>query len=252
MQSSYLLSSSQREEIRTIIEPKARKRKTSLRVITSGIIYLLENGCKWKGLPTCYGHPKTVWYYYNKWMLYGILEQLLYKLTIQVRTQKQHRKAEPTLVIIDSQSAKTTAGTSAVTGYDANKKIKGRKRHIAVDTGGNILAAGVTAASVHDKPGSKTLEPDIEDLAGVKKIVADGAYKGVPPFTANGRIEWEIVEKIQGSPFRVLPKRWVVERSLAWLSNFRRLSRDYEKSVLMMEAMLLMASIIITLNKLCT
>ncbi len=247
-----MLSDSQWEEVRTIIEPKARKRKTSLRVITNGIIYLLENGCKWKGLPACYGHHKTVWYYYNKWMLYGTLEQLLYKLTVKVHTQKQHRKGEPTLVIIDSQSVKTTAGTSESTGYDANKKVKGRKRHIATDTEGNIVAAGVTAASVHDKPGSKTLEQDIEDLESIKKIVADGAYKGVPPFTANGRIEWEIVEKIQGSPFRVLPRRWVVERSLAWLSNFRRLSRDYEKSVLMSKAMLLMASIIITLNKLFT
>jgi transposase len=188
-------------------------------------------------------------------MWYGVLEQLLYKLTGKVRTRKQHRKAEPTLVIIDSQSVKTTAGTGEETGYDANKKVKGRKRHVAVDTQGNVMAAGVTSALVHDKPGSKSLEQDIEDLGRVKKIVADGAYKGVPPFTANGRIEWKIVEKIKGDEkagFKVLPKRWVVERTLAWLSNFRRLSKDYEKSVLMSKAMILMSAIVITLNKLCT
>ncbi len=188
-------------------------------------------------------------------MLYGILEQLLYKLTVKVRTRKQHRKAEPTLVIVDSQSAKTTAGTSESTGYDANKKIKGRKRHLAVDTQGNVVAAGVTAASVHDKPGSKTLEEDIKDISHVKKIVADGAYKGEPPFTAQERIEWEIVERIKGDEtacFKVLPKRWIVERTLAWISNFRRLSKDYEKSILMSKAMILMAAIVITLNKLCT
>src|SRR4051794_15794024 len=253
MQTSYMLSNSRWEEIRAIIEPKERKRKVSLRVVISGIIYLLENGCKWKHLPSCYGCYKTVWYYYNKWMLYGVLEQLLYKLDVKLRTTKQHRKQdEPSLLIIDSQSVKTTAGTSRSTGYDANKKIKGRKRHIAVDTQGNVVAAGVTAASVHDKPGSKTLQQDIEDLAGVRKIVADGAYKGVPPFTAHGHIEWEIVERKESGCFKVLPKRWIVERTLAWLSNFRRLSKDYEKSVVMSKAMILMSAIVVTLNKLCT
>lgn len=255
MQSPYMLSDCQWEELRTIIEPKARRRKVSLQIIVSGIIYLLENGCKWKGLPCCYGHYKTVWYYYNKWMLYGVLEQALYKLTVRVRTRKQDRKADPTLVIVDSQSVKTTAGTIESTGYDANKKIKGRKRHIAVDSEGNVAAVGITAANVHDKPGSKSLEQDIGDLNKVKKIVADGAYKGVPPFTLQGRVEWEIVEKIKGDHqacFKVLPKRWIVERTLAWLSNFRRLSKDYEKSIVMSKAMILMASITITLNKLCT
>lgn len=252
MQTLYMLSDSRWEEIRAIIEPKARKRKVSLQVVISGIVYLLINGCKWKSLPPCYGHYKTAWYYFNKWMCYGVLEQLLYKLDVKVRITKQQRKAEPSLVIIDSQSIKTTAGVSESTGYDANKKVKGRKRHIAVDTQGNVVAAGVTAASVHDKPGSKSLQQDIEDLSGVKKIVADGAYRGVPPFTKDGHIEWEIVERKQGGCFKVLPKRWVVERTLAWLSNFRRLSKDYEKSTLMSKAMLLMSAIVITLNKLCT
>jgi putative transposase len=252
MQTLYMLSDSRWEEIRATIEPKARKRKVSLQVVISGIVYLLTNGCKWKSLPPCYGHYKTAWYYYNKWMVYGVLEQLLYKLDVKVRTAKQQRKSEPSLVIIDSQSVKTTAGTSESTGYDGNKKVKGRKRHIAVDTQGNLVAAGVTAASVHDKPGSKSLQQDIEDLSGVKKIVADGAYRGVPPFTKHGHIEWEIVERKQGGCFKVLPKRWVVERTLAWLSNFRRMSKDYEKSVLMSKAMILMSAIVITLNKLCT
>lgn len=252
MQTQYMLADSHWEQIRTIIEPKARKRKVSLQVIVSGIIYLLTNGCKWEGLPPRYGDCKLVWYYYHKWMLYGTLEQLLYKLNVKLRTKKQHRKQEPSLVIIDSQSAKTTSGTSESTGYDGNKKVKGRKRHIAVDTQGNVMAAAITAANVHDKEGSKTLQQDIEDLGSVKKIVADGAYKGEPPFTAHGHIEWEIVERKQSGCFKVLPKRWVVERTLAWLSNFRRLSRDYEKSIVMSKAMILMCSIVITLNKLCT
>jgi len=248
-----MLSDSEWEEISAIIESKVvRRRKVDLQVIISGIIYLLNNGCKWAGLPPCYGNYKLVWYYYHKWMVYGTLEQLLYKLSIKVRTKKQQRKAEPSVVIVDSQSAKTTAGTSEQTGYDANKKVKGRKRHIAVDTQGNVMAAGVSSASVHDKPGSLSIMEQVEDLGSVKKIIADSAYKGVPPFTAHGHIQWEIVEKKAGYRFKVLPKRWIVERTLAWLNNFRRLSKDYEKSIAMSKAMILMCSIVITLNKLCT
>src|SRR5437763_615525 len=143
MQSLYMLPDSQWKEIKTIIEPKQRKRKVNLQVIVSGIIYLLSNGCKWDSLPPCYArrilrrHYKLVWYYYNKWMLYGTLELLLYKLDGKLRTTKQHRKAAPSLVIVDSRSVRTTAGTSEQTGYDGGKKVKGRKRHIAVDTQGN-------------------------------------------------------------------------------------------------------------------
>lgn len=252
MQTLYMLPDSQWKEIKAIIEPKERKRKVSLQVIVSGIIYLLTNGCKWDSLPPCYGHCKLVWYYYNKWMVYGTLELLLYKLDVKLRTTKQHRQAEPSLLIVDSQSVKTTAGTSEQTGYDGGKQVKGRKRHLAVDTQGNVVAAGITAANVHDKPGALTVREQVEDLGRVKKIVADGAYQGIPPFTAHGRIEWEIVEKKAASRFKVLPKRWIVERTLAWLNNFRRLSKDYEKSTLMSKAMILMSSIFITLNKLST
>src|SRR5436309_13272275 len=99
MQTLYMLPDSQWKEIKAIIEPKQRKRKVNLQVIVSGIIYLLSNGCKWDSLPPCYArrilwrHYKLVWYYYNKWMLYGTLELLLYKLDRKLRTTKQHRKA---------------------------------------------------------------------------------------------------------------------------------------------------------------
>src|SRR6476619_5393788 len=92
MQTLYMLPDSLWKEIKAIIEPKERKRKVHLQVIVSGIIYLLSNGCKWDSLPPCYGPCKLVWYYYNKWMLYGTLELLLYKLNVKLRTTKQHRK----------------------------------------------------------------------------------------------------------------------------------------------------------------
>ena len=136
-----MLPDSQWDEVRTIIEPKERKRKVPLPVIVSGIIYLLENGCKWESLPPVYGNCKTVWYYYNKWMVFGVLEQLLDVLNRKVRVE-QGRGAEPSALVVDSQSVRTTAGTTEQTGYDGGKKIKGRKRHLATDTQGNVMAAG--------------------------------------------------------------------------------------------------------------
>ena len=250
MQSLFMLSDPQWDEIKPLLEPKERRRKVSLQVIVSGIIYLLENGCKWESLPPQYGNSKNVWYYYNKWMVFGLLEQVLDSLVHRLR-QACGRTPEPTLGITDSQTAKTPAGTGEETGYDGGKKLKGRKRHLGVDTPGNVLAVGVTAASVHDKAGALSIQQQMEDHRKIKKILADGAYKGVPPFTAGGRITWEIVEKkATGGRFKVLPKRWIVERTFAWLQNFRRLSKDYEKTIRMSKAMILMCAIVITIRKL--
>ena len=137
------------------------------------------------------------------------------------------------------------------TGYDGGKKLKGRKRSIATDTQGNILAAGVTTASIHDSKAVCSLKEQVEDYGSITTIFADGAFKGKAPFDRKGKIKWKIVNK-KGGPFKVLPKRWVVERSIAWLTNFRRLAKDYEKNVDCSKAMIIMAAISITLNKLLT
>jgi transposase len=132
------------------------------------------------------------------------------------------------------------------------KKIKERKHHIATDSGGGVVAAGVTSAFVHDKTGARVLRDEVEDRSRVKKIVADGAYEGEHPFDRSGTIEWQIIERLEKGKFTPLPIRWIVERTFAWLTGYRRSVRDYEKTVVMSRAMLVMCAIHITLKKLMT
>ena len=251
MQTLYQLPDSLWKKVCTIFEPKPRRRKTSLQVIFSGIIYLLSNGCKWRSLPPQYGHYKLLWYYFNRWAVYGLLDEALYKLGLRLR-KKSGRTPEPSLAIIDAQSVKIAGGTSEETGYDAGKRVKGRKRHIAVDTQGTVLAAAVSSAFLHDKKGALLLQRDIEERPRLKTIVADGGYDGPPPFTAHGRIRWLLRQRKEKGKFSPLPQRWIVERTFSWIINYRRLAKDYEKTVLMSRAMLLMCAIHITLKKLVT
>ena len=247
----FLLPDSQWDEVRQDFETKTRKRKQPLQVTLSAVIYLLRTGCQWRMLPQdAYGKWQLVRYYYDKWTAYGVLESLLYRLVGKVRKQ-QGRAKEPSVAVVDTQSVKTAAGVSEQTGYDGGKKVKGRKRSIATDTQGNIIAVGVTTAGSHDSRAVRVLQEDVEDYNKIAVIFADGAFKGDPPFDRNKTIQWKIVNKKSGS-FKVLPKRWVVERSLAWLTNFRRLSKDYEKNIECSKAMIIIAAIVITLNKLLT
>ena len=122
---------------------------------------------------------------------------------------------------------------------------------MVTDTQGNTLAVGVSAASEHDKKAVLSIKEQVEDYSSLAAIFADGAFKGTVTFDRNGKIKWKVVNKKAG-PFKVLPKRWVVERTFGWLSNFRRLVKDYEKLVECSKAMVLLASILITVNKLIT
>jgi transposase len=247
----FILSDSQWDEVKQDFDSKARKRKQSLQITLSAVIYLLRTGCRWRMLPQdIYGKWKLVYYYYSKWMAYAVLESVLYKLGGKVRKHKGRTK-EPSAAVIDTQSIKTPAGVSDDTGYDSGKRVKGRKRSIATDTQGNIIAAAVSTASVHDSKAVSVLKEQVEDYSKITAIFADGAFKGGAPFDRRGKIKWKAVSKKAG-PFKVLPKRWVVERSLAWLTNFRRLAKDYEKNIECSKAMILLAAITITLNKLFT
>ena len=245
----FLLSDSRWDEVSAYFESKKRKRKISLPVMVSAVTYVLKTGCQWRLLPIGYGKWQLVYYYFRKWMDYAVLEDMLYKLVGKLRAGRG-RKAEPSAAVVDTQSVKNAAGVSEQTGYDAGKNVKGRKRSLATDTQGNVLAAGVSTAGEHDKKAVKSIEEQAEDYKNIEVIFADGAFKGSAPFDRKGKIKWVVVKK--AGPFKVLPRRWVVERTFSWLMNFRRLVKEYEKRTQCAKAMILLASILITVNKLIT
>src|SRR6266699_2516205 len=220
------------------------------REIVNAMLYVLRSGCPWRLLPHEFPACGTVYYYFRKWQREGIWDQLLHTLRRQVRS-KQGRDEEPSAAIIDSQSIKTSAVRGPEKGYDAGKKIWGRKRHALVDTQGNLLEVKVTGAHRSDQQGAKQmLEPVKEAFSRMKLLWGDSHYAGtfiqwlqehlgwtmqpVRALTVPKRgvlvpegeeVDWD---KLFPKGFRPQPRRWVVERTFAWIIRWRRLCRDHE------------------------
>ena len=231
----------------------SRKRTHSLREIWNAILYLVKTGCQWRMLPKCFAHWAAVYYYFKKWKRDGTFEQVPDMLNDQYR-KSQGKKQSPSLGIIDSQSVKASHTCSEQTGYDAGKRIKGRKRHIITDTLGCLHFVLVHAANVQDRNGIRQVLPLFKDkvLRGIKKIVADAGYSGQPVIDwVKQNFQWqlEIVCRAEQSKFKVLPKRWIVERTFAWISFSGRNSKDYERLTESSQSFAQLAMIRIFLNK---
>jgi len=236
-----------------IINTQERKRKHTLRNIMNAILYTLKSGCQWRMLPKNFAPWQSVYYYFRKWKNEGVIEELLDALRSHIR-QKMGLNDSPSLGIIDSRSVKTSHHVDSVRGLDGNKKIKGRKQHIIVDTQGLPMAIAIHEANVHDSKGA----PMVIDNPSYKftclvKILADGGYRGNLADWLMEKYGWflEVVLRPEQCPskFKVIPKRWIVERSFAWLENFRRLTIDYEFLADTSLAMVQLAFCQIMLNK---
>jgi len=213
---------------------RGRPQEWPLREIVNGIMYILRSGCQWRLLPHDLPPWESVYYHHRKWRLSGVWEKINTLLREKVR-QQEGRETTPSAGIVDAQSVKTTL-VKGQRGYDAGKKVNGRKRHIVVDTLGLLLVVLVTTGCVQDKPGGKQLLTQLHQrvsLPRLKLLWADGGYRG-NPFAdwvkdSFGWV-WQVVKRndnVKG--FQVLPRRWVVERTFGWLNNYRRLSKDYEE-----------------------
>src|SRR5215207_2476188 len=217
--------------------PKAegRPRTHSLREVLDAIFYVLKSGCHWRLLPHDFPPWSTVYYHFRRFRLSGLCS-LIFKAVRAAERKRAGKDPQSTAAVMDSQSVKTVEESAHPSGYDAHKNVKGRKRHLLVDTLGLPLSIYVTSAEVQDRAGAQCLLAGIKVLLPrLKKIWADGAYTGEKLAgwcEEQGGWELEIVQRsTETEGFVVLPHRWIVERTLGWLMRNRRLSKDYERKV---------------------
>jgi putative transposase len=239
--------------------PKASRtgapRKHGWRSLLNAMFYVVKNGCVWRALPHDFPAWQTVYHYFRLFRQTGLWEQLNTAIREAVR-EKAGRAAQASAMITDSQSAKSAEGGES-RGFDGGKRVSGRKRNLLVDTLGLVVFAKVTAANVQDVHAAQQLFAAVAQkphlLTRLEKIFADGGYRGdlVDWTHQNLHAVLEIVLKRGDQKgFQVLPKRWVIERTFAWITRNRRLARDYERLAQSSEAFLYLAMIRLGLRRL--
>lgn len=222
---------------------RGRPREVDLREVLNALRYLVRSGCGWEMLPVHFGPWQTVYWWFRR-LMRRFLFQTIHDLALMCDRERAGREASPSGGVIDSQSIKAPAA-GAQRGYDAGKKVLGRKRHIAVDTDGRLLMVHLTPADISDSAGAQTILDGIRKRwPWVKHLFADGAYDRLKLMEKAAFLDFS-VEVIRRSDsragFQVLPRRWVVERTFGWMTRWRRLVRDYEQRLDVSEAMILIA-----------
>lgn len=232
-----------------------RKRKYSLRQIWNAIFYLLKTGCQWRNLPNDFPPYESVYYYFSKWTKDGTFDLVYNEIHGEVR-RKAGREESPSLAVIDSQSVRTTRSGGKCSGFDGNKKINGRKRHIQVDTLGLPVGISVHAANINDGKAAYEVIFEMKEQTycpRLKTILADGGYRG-QELRNNIKRDFDIslevvLRKDENKSFKPISKRWIVERSFSWLESYRRLAKDYEYEVINSVYMIKLAFLRIMLNR---